>query len=123
MPKSPGMAFGKTKQSRFESGPLASESGVLLALRLKGSQPAAVPKGEGEGGKVMLTKKAAKAALTKRRRKSVRQIDNASLYAGSPMYYYCVSCGHQADVLPENHMSAPKRLCTACQEMKYKGWL
>jgi hypothetical protein len=51
-----------------------------------------------------------------------KQIDNSSLYAGSPMYYYCRMCGHESDVLPEDHYGAPRRLCRACETMKDMGW-
>lgn len=61
--------------------------------------------------------------LKKRRANPPKHIDNASLYAGSPMYYYCRACGHTADVLPESHLSLPKKLCTECQALKDLGWL
>ena len=47
-----------------------------------------------------------------------KQIDNSSLYAGSPMYFYCKVCGHQSDVKPEGYMSTPKRYCDPCWELK-----
>lgn len=63
------------------------------------------------------------AALIERRAHPPEEIDNALLRAGSPMYFYCKSCGHLADVLPEGYLSAPKKLCEACQRMKDCGWL
>lgn len=42
------------------------------------------------------------------------QVDNASLYAGSPMYFYCNICGLETDVKPENYMTTPKRRCEEC---------
>ena len=71
----------------------------------------------------MKTKKEALAALTVRRKKVPEQIDNGSLYAGSPMYFYCSVCGHESDCLPESYMTTPKHLCTPCQEMRDKGWI
>ena len=68
-------------------------------------------------------KDAAVAALKERRAHKPEQIDNASLYAGSPMYFYCISCGHESDVLPESYTCKPKRLCDECSAMKALGWL
>lgn len=68
-------------------------------------------------------KKAALDALAKRRKDPPKRINNADLYAGSPMYYYCVSCGHQSDVLPETHFGRPRQLCGECQALKDAGWL
>lgn len=64
-------------------------------------------------------------ALAARRKasKSAPRVDNASLYAGQPMYYYCKSCGALADVLPECHINRPKQLCNECQAMQDLGWL
>jgi hypothetical protein len=62
-------------------------------------------------------------ALRDRRAHKPERIDNASLYAGSPMYFYCVSCGHLADVLPEGYLSRPKQLCDECAALKEMGWL
>jgi hypothetical protein len=70
-----------------------------------------------------MTKAEAVKALRERRKHPPNQIDNSSLYAGSDMYYYCISCGALADQLPETHMSRPKKLCNECQEMKDNGWL
>ena len=69
-------------------------------------------------------KKSALEALQKRRDNQPKQIDNGSLYAGSPMYFYCISCGHLADTLPENYfLSTPNKLCDECQALKDMGWL
>ena len=64
-------------------------------------------------------------ALAKRREENAKKekIDNASLYAGSSMYFYCVSCNGLADTLPETYISQPKKLCDECQAMKDLGWL
>ena len=50
-----------------------------------------------------------------------KQVDNSSLYAGSPMYYYCKFCGVQTDVLPESHFCAPKRICDPCKVLNDHG--
>ena len=46
------------------------------------------------------------------------QINNSSLPAGSPMYFYCRICGHQSDVKSESYTSPVKKYCTDCQELK-----
>jgi hypothetical protein len=62
-------------------------------------------------------------ALDDRRANQPEQIDNASLPAGSDMYYYCASCGHVSCVLPETWTTGHKKLCDECQAMKDEGWL
>ena len=63
-------------------------------------------------------------ALEERRKNKPEPIDNGSLYAGSPMYYYCISCGHLADEKPENwYRTLPAKLCPECQALKDLGWL
>jgi hypothetical protein len=61
--------------------------------------------------------------LAKRRKNPPKQIDNGSLYAGSPMYFYCKSCGYESDCLPESYLGIPKKLCSDCQDLKDLGWL
>jgi hypothetical protein len=39
------------------------------------------------------------------------------------MYFYCISCGGLADVLPESYIGRPSRLCKECQALKDLGWL
>ena len=68
-------------------------------------------------------KEAALAALAERRANVPVKIDNASLMAGSPMYFYCISCGHQSDVLPESYFGTPRKLCSECAALKELGWL
>lgn len=60
-------------------------------------------------------KKTALKALQKRRKNPLKKIDNASLYAGSPMYYYCKNCGRLTDTLPKGHHSIPNKFCDECQ--------
>jgi hypothetical protein len=86
-----------------------------------------------KGGKVMAEtlatekgKELALKALQERRDNPPEKIDNSTLYAGSDMYYYCQSCGHLVDILPENwdpRFTQPKRLCDECQALKNLGWL
>ena len=64
------------------------------------------------------------AALKDRRENAPEQIDNASLPAGSPMYYYCKACGHIAETKPEGwFVNPPRKLCAECQALKDLGWL
>ncbi len=68
-------------------------------------------------------REAALQALAERRANKPEQINDSQLPAGSPMHFYCISCGHQSDRLPENYTSPPKELCTECQALKDLGWL
>jgi hypothetical protein len=60
-----------------------------------------------------------------KRRKTVnaekQQVDNSSLYAGSPMHYYCRFCGDETETLPENHVTAPKTSCDPCKVLRDHG--
>jgi hypothetical protein len=42
-----------------------------------------------------------------------KRVDNSKLWAGSPMYYYCVLCGNEI-VLPEDHICKTPRYCEDC---------
>jgi hypothetical protein len=70
-----------------------------------------------------VTKDEALAALAKRR--SLNQpkvIDNASLPAGSPMYYYCHVCDALVAVKDESwYRDPPPKLCSECFELKEAG--
>ncbi len=73
-----------------------------------------------------MNKETALSQLEERRSNKPNQIDNASLYAGSPMYFYCRECGHLSDVVPELYIPSenyPKKLCSGCQEIKDNGWV
>lgn len=70
-----------------------------------------------------LNKEESLALLKQRREHPPKKVDNASLYAGSPMYFYCKSCGWESDVKPEGYLTAPAKLCDFCQRMKDCGWL
>jgi len=63
-------------------------------------------------------------ALAKRRAKNKGQkkVDNASLVAGSQMYYYCRSCGEEM-ALPEAHTCPVPLFCNACDGLRTKGLL
>ncbi len=50
-----------------------------------------------------------------------KQIDNSSLYAGSPMYFYCRFCGEHTDTLPESYLCTPKRVCEPCEILHAHG--
>ena len=63
------------------------------------------------------------AMLKARQANPPSQIDNSRLPAGSVMYYYCLTCGHLADCLPESHLSVPSKLCIECEALKEAGWL
>ena len=74
-----------------------------------------------------MTTEAQKTMLTglKRRRKEakgVKKINSASLYAGSPMYYYCKLCELLAAKLPETHLCAAPRYCEPCKVMVNQGF-
>lgn len=62
-------------------------------------------------------------ARERRRETQPLKIDNSRLYAGSPMYFYCASCGHESDVLPENYLKFPRRFCDPCGELVTFGWI
>ena len=55
--------------------------------------------------------------------KDLKQIDNGSLYAGSPMYFYCRECRVQTDVLPESYLTRPKTICNPCKILEEHGLL
>lgn len=50
-----------------------------------------------------------------------KQVDNSSLYAGSPMYYYCRYCGELTECLPESHWNSPKTVCDPCDVLHQHG--
>lgn len=62
-------------------------------------------------------------ALADRRDNPPTQIDNSSLPAGSPMYFYCNYCSHLSDTLPEGYLSRPSHICAECKALKDAGWL
>lgn len=50
-----------------------------------------------------------------------KEINNASLPAGSPMYFYCNACSAHVATLPENYVTPPPRHCAACKELVRLG--
>jgi len=68
-------------------------------------------------------KKLALAALKKRQQKNKgkKRVDNESLYAGSPMYFYCRACGGEI-VVPESYVTRSD-FCSECQPLKDAGWI
>ena len=62
-------------------------------------------------------------ALEHRRDNKPDKIDNGALHAGEPMYFYCKHCGALSDVLPEEYVERPKKVCDDCQKMVDEGWL
>lgn len=60
--------------------------------------------------------------LEARKASAPEKIDNATLPAGSPMTYYCHSCGHVTKVLPEDWWrdeDKPPKFCGWCVEHGY----
>lgn len=47
-----------------------------------------------------------------------KKVDNSSLPAGSPMYFYCRLCGVLCDTKPESYLTAPKKYCDDCYDLK-----
>lgn len=69
-----------------------------------------------------LDKEAALAALAERRANAPEPIDNVSLPAGSPMYYYCQTCAVLVAVKPENWwQDPPPKRCSECAALKEAG--
>ena len=56
-------------------------------------------------------------ALAKRLANKPDQVDNSSLHAGSPMFFYCKVCEHESDRLPESYTRRPVQHCNPCQEL------
>ena len=62
-------------------------------------------------------------ALEQRRVDNIgEQIDNASLPAGSPMFYYCRCCGLHVATLPESwYEKPPPKACAECAALLTDG--
>ena len=66
--------------------------------------------------------KLALAQFEKRKKANAgKQINNGSLPAGSPMYYYCKRCGAHTETLSESHSSKPKTICEPCDALRVHG--
>jgi hypothetical protein len=61
--------------------------------------------------------------LQARREASIgNQVDNGTLQAGSPMYYYCKCCGVHVATLPENWWrDPPPSYCVNCKDLIADG--
>ncbi len=72
-----------------------------------------------------MLKQQALEALAERKEASskVKRINNADLYAGQPMYFYCGTCGVNHVKLPEDYITPPTRHCYQCQPILDNGWL
>ena len=57
----------------------------------------------------------------KARNAKVKQIDNARLPVGAPMYFYCRFCGEHTDTQPELYLCTPKTICIPCQKLHELG--
>lgn len=68
-------------------------------------------------------KEVALQALKERRDNQPKHIDNSSLPAGSPMYFYCISCGWLAATRGELYTDIPPKLCKECRALQDLGWL
>lgn len=68
----------------------------------------------------MLIAMAALKARQKANKKRVH-VDNSLAHAGSPMYFYCPTCGGEI-VVPEDYLTKPKH-CHDCRDMIDKGWM
>lgn len=63
--------------------------------------------------------------LEQRRRLMMHEghIDNGSLYAEQPMFYYCKYCGVLTDIMPEDWLEkTPGKLCQECEILLGLGW-
>jgi hypothetical protein len=64
------------------------------------------------------------AALAERRASAPEKIRNEDLPAGSPIYYYCKSCGHQTAILAEGWIyNPPPKYCDFCTLIREAGWV
>jgi len=57
----------------------------------------------------------------KARNAKIEKVDNASLYAGSPMTYYCRHCGELTAELPEGYLGKPRTICEPCEVLRAHG--
>lgn len=72
----------------------------------------------------MEEREAALAKLAERKANAPVPIDNASLPAGAPMYYYCRGCGALTAIKPETWVdNPPPKYCAECRPLVEAGWL
>lgn len=53
----------------------------------------------------------------------IEKMDNSSLYAGEPMYFYCKYCGVPTEVLSEDYLFPPFEKCSQCSGLEKMNWL
>ena len=53
--------------------------------------------------------------------KDLEHVDNASLYAGSPMFFYCRKCRVHTVTLSESFTCKPKTICDPCKILADHG--
>ena len=72
-----------------------------------------------------MTREEAHAELEERKLKAkeIGRINNSTLYAGSPMHFYCRYCGLESDCLPESYTERPNHVCRPCGDMEREGYL
>lgn len=62
-------------------------------------------------------------ALEERRKvnKGIKRVNNSLLPAGSPMYFYCITCGEEM-MEPEGYTTR-STICIECSALKELDWL
>jgi RNA polymerase-binding transcription factor DksA len=60
-------------------------------------------------------------AVRRQRNKGIIRIDNRTLRAGSPMYFYCRLCGGEIQ-LPETFDPPAPSHCDDCHSLREQGW-
>ena len=85
--------------------------------RLRSRRKKKTPALKGKAGALVALKE------RKQRAKKEGRVNNASLPAGSAMYYYCYTCGLESDVRGEDDFSTVCHTCPACRNMKDMGWV
>ena len=68
-------------------------------------------------------RKAALEALAQRKRTAPAPVDQSTLIAGSPMTFYCRTCGHVCDTKQEDYLFPPYKHCSECNWMIAAGWV
>jgi hypothetical protein len=61
--------------------------------------------------------------FAREKRESGEYPDNGDLHAESPMFFYCQHCGVLIEILPEDYLFQPHKLCSQCAGLQKQGWL
>lgn len=69
------------------------------------------------------TKKLAFEQFVQRKKEAPEKINNASLVAGEPMFFYCNHCGVLTEKLHEEFLFPPFVECSQCYGLSNLGWL